>query len=158
MGAGKTTVLGEASDLLTAAHIVHAGLDFDAFGIGHLPDMDTEAFAHEQLAALCDRYAAAGVTRLLLSDALTTTAGRERLRQATRATSLVICRLRATLPTMQQRIRLREPGLLQEQFVARVVELEAALDASEVEDFSVDNDARAVTEVAREMLTRAGWL
>ena len=59
---------------------------------------------------------------------------------------------------MQQRIRLREPGMLQEQFVARIGELEASLDAGRVEDFSVQNDGRSVTEVAREILVRAGWL
>jgi hypothetical protein len=59
---------------------------------------------------------------------------------------------------MQQRIRLREPGMLQEQFVARVAELEASLDAGCVEDFSVENDGRSVTAVAREVLVRAGWL
>ncbi len=48
--------------------------------------------------------------------------------------------------------------MLQEQFVARVAELEASLDAGHVEDFSVENDSRAVTEVAREVLVRAGWL
>ena len=66
--------------------------------------------------------------------------------------------IRARLETMQQRIRLREPGMLQEQFVARVAELEASLDAAGVEDFSVENDGRSVTAVAREILARAGWL
>jgi hypothetical protein len=59
---------------------------------------------------------------------------------------------------MQQRIRLREPGMLQEQFVARVAELEASLDAASVEEFSVEKEGRSVTAVAREILARAGWL
>jgi hypothetical protein len=71
---------------------------------------------------------------------------------------IVVCRLRAKLETMQQRIRLREPGMLHQQFVARAAELEAALDAACVEDFSVENDGRSVTAGAREVLLRAGWL
>src|SRR6266404_2571668 len=37
MGAGKTSVLGEASDLLALRHITHAAIDLDAFGLAHLP-------------------------------------------------------------------------------------------------------------------------
>ena len=37
MGSGKTTVLGEASDLLTARGVVHAAIDGDALANGHLP-------------------------------------------------------------------------------------------------------------------------
>ena len=55
-------------------------------------------------------------------------------------------------------MRTREPGVLREAFVARVTELEALLDEAKVEDFSLDNSDRAVTDVAREMLGRAGWL
>jgi predicted ATP-binding protein involved in virulence len=32
MGAGKTTVLGEASDILALRGIVHAAIDLDALG------------------------------------------------------------------------------------------------------------------------------
>jgi hypothetical protein len=48
--------------------------------------------------------------------------------------------------------------MLQEQLIRRVAELDGTLDAAAVEDFSVLNDDRSVTEVAREMLVRAGWL
>ena len=94
----------------------------------------------------------------MLCEALETAAGRDQLREAVPGAQIVVCRLRARLETMQQRIRLREPGLLREQFVARVAELEASLDAAGVEDFSVENDGRSVTAVAREILARAGWL
>jgi hypothetical protein len=47
---------------------------------------------------------------------------------------------------------------LQQQFVARVAELETLLDRAGVEDFAIGNAGRSVTDVAREMLTRAGWL
>ncbi len=39
-----------------------------------------------------------------------------------------------------------------------VAELETLLDRAGVEDFAINNASRSVTEVAREMLTRAGWL
>lgn len=59
---------------------------------------------------------------------------------------------------MQQRVLSREPGMLQDTFVARVAELDALLDASHVEDFSLLNHEGAITDVARELLVRAGWL
>ena len=40
MGSGKTTVLGEASDILSAANVAHAAIDVDALGIYHPPTGD----------------------------------------------------------------------------------------------------------------------
>jgi hypothetical protein len=157
MGAGKTTVLGEASDLLTQAGIAHAALDLDVLGVALLPDGSPDTVLFRNLKSVCDNYAACGVTRLLLAEAVDSTDTLARVREATGAVSLVVCRLIALPSTMQERVRLREPGMLQEQFVARVVELEAALDAVRVEDFRIENDGRPVTDVAREMLHRAGW-
>ena len=37
MGAGKTSVLGEASDILALRGIAHAAIDLDALGLAHLP-------------------------------------------------------------------------------------------------------------------------
>jgi hypothetical protein len=37
MGAGKTSVLGEASDILALQGIPHAAIDWDALGVAHLP-------------------------------------------------------------------------------------------------------------------------
>jgi hypothetical protein len=148
MGAGKTTVLGEASDFLAARDIVHAAIDLDALSIGHY----TGDLATPNLAAVWRNYAAAGVTRLLLAEA---DVDRERIRQAVSGAQIVVCRLRASVDTMQERVRVREPGMRQEEFVARVAELERTIGG---EDFSVDNDGRDITEVAREVLLGAGWL
>ena len=148
MGAGKTTVLGEASDLLAARGVVHAAIDLDALSLGHFAG----DLAAPNLAAVWSNYAAAGITRLLLAEA---DVDRERIREAVPGAEIVVCRLRASLDTMQQRVRLREPGMRQEEFVARVAELERTIGG---EDFSVGNDGRGITEVARDVLVRAGWL
>lgn len=158
MGSGKTTVLGEASDVLTEANVAHAAIDVDALGIVHLPDASTDDLTIQNLASVWSNYAAAGVRRLLLAETLESIADRERLRQAVPGAEIIVCRLRASLDTMQQRIRLREPGMLQKKFVARAAELEALLDAAKVEDFVVDNNGRSITEVAREVLVRSRWL
>ncbi len=71
---------------------------------------------------------------------------------------VVVCRLTAGLDTMQRRIRIREPGMHQERFVARSRTLDDALERAKLEHFTVVNDGRTITEVAREVLVRAGWI
>jgi hypothetical protein len=158
MGAGKTTVLGEASDILTAANIRHAAIDLDCVAFGHFPSAASADWATRNLTAVWNNCAAEGVTRLLLSEAVDSTQKRDRLRDAIPGAALVVCRLRAAAHTLQRRVRQRDPGMLQEEFVRRAATLDAALDAARVEDFTVDNDDRSVTDVAREVLIRAGWI
>ena len=48
--------------------------------------------------------------------------------------------------------------MLQATFVTRVEELETILDRASLEDFVISNDGRAINDVARDVLSRAGWL
>jgi hypothetical protein len=59
---------------------------------------------------------------------------------------------------MQRRVQMRELGLQQREYVARVADLNAILDRARLEDFTVVNQDRSLTEVAHEMLVRAGWI
>jgi nucleoside-triphosphatase THEP1 len=157
MGAGKTTILGEASDLLTASNIAHAAVDLDALGMYHVPDAPTD-LEGENLAAVLRNYSAAGIDRLLVAVAIESAKDLERLRAALRDAELTVCRLRAAVNTMQRRVRERERGIFQQRYVDRVATLESRLDEARVEDYSVETEDRTVTDVAREMLERAGWL
>jgi hypothetical protein len=157
MGSGKTTILGEACDLLGAAGVVHAGIDLDWLGACHLPASAPQDLSQRNLAAVWQNCAEAGVGRLLIAEALERREDRRRILEAVPGSVLLVCRLRASLATMQERVRQREPGMLQERYVARVAALEASLDATRVEDFEVSNDGRSATKVAREVLARAGW-
>jgi hypothetical protein len=81
MGAGKTTVMNEATDLLAAQGIVHAAIDLDTLGIVHLPPGAlTDDLMYANLAAIWANYARAGVKRLLIARALETRAELDRLR------------------------------------------------------------------------------
>jgi hypothetical protein len=76
MGAGKTTVLGEASDLLALRHIAHAAIDLDALGLAHLPSTANASTAsndgvmYRNLQSICKNYASVGVTRFLVARAI----------------------------------------------------------------------------------------
>jgi adenylylsulfate kinase len=159
MGSGKTTVLGEASDILALRGIPHAAIDLDALGIAHLPPgTSNHGLTYHNLKSVWENYAACGLSHLLLAGAVEDRAELERCRGAVSAGKTVICRLTASIETMQQRVRGREPGTLQQKYVARVAELEVVLDRSRVENFSIANENRSVSDVAHEMLARAGWL
>ena len=98
------------------------------------------------------------MTRLLIAEAVENRAELDLIRNAIPDSEILVCRLKARLATMQQRVLTREPGMLQERLVARVAALEAMLDTAGLEDFVVENDNRSVTEVAHRILVRAGWL
>ena len=158
MGSGKTTVMAEASDLLSAAGIVHAAIDLDALGVGYLPKNTWSDLTYRSLASVWVNYLAVGISRLLIAEAVENHGEFDLIRNAIPGAEILVCRLKARLATMQQRVRAREPGMLREQLVTRVVNLEALLDAARVEHFDVKNDDVPVTEVARFVLVRAGWL
>jgi hypothetical protein len=159
MGSGKTTVLGEASDILATRGIAHAVLDLDMLGTAYMPDVPSgNGVMYRNLAAVWANYTELGIVRLLLARAFESEAELQQCREAVPDAHIVICRLRAEIKTMQQRVRAREHGVLQETYVARVTELEASLDLAGLEHFSVNNEGRSVTQVAEEMLVRAGWL
>lgn len=157
MGSGKTTVLGEASDLLAADGVVHAVIDLDALASVGLPGLVAADLVYANLASVWSNCAEAGITRLLLAEAVESREELARLRAAIPAATFVVCRLTAEVATLQARLRTREPGMLQEQFLARARELDETLEEVRLEDFRVVNDHRSVTDVAREVLTRAGW-
>ena len=156
MGAGKTTVMGEIADLLADADIAHATLDFDCLGQMHprVPD----GFAFQNLKSIWPNYRDAGVTRLVIAAAVERRSEIADYRSAIPGAELVVCRLTAPVVAMQDRLRVREPGIWQQKFLARAKELDGILKAAGVEDFAVDNGpGRDVTEVAREVLRGAGW-
>ena len=159
MGSGKTTILGEASDLLTERRITHAGIDLDTLGIGHVSEDVWTDLAYRNLSSVWQNYAAAGATRLLLAEAVESVGQLKQIRDAVAGAEPIVCRLTARLATMRQRVEQRERGILRQKFVARVAELEALLEAVHLEDFSLATDQeRSVTDTALEMLKRANWI
>jgi len=59
---------------------------------------------------------------------------------------------------MRRRIAQREQGVLQQDFIERVTTLSEILDEARAEDFTISTEDRSVTDVAREVLLRAGWI
>ncbi|HWZ84512.1 MAG TPA: hypothetical protein VNW47_17915, partial [Terriglobales bacterium] len=159
MGAGKTTVLGEASDILALRHITHAAIDLDALGLAYLPsEASNDDLMYRNLQSVCENYAAHGVQRLLLARALEDHTELELCRSVVSATNTIVCRLSAAVETMQRRVQSRELGVSQGKYVARVAELNLILDRARLEDFTIASEERSSTDIAYEMLVKAGWL
>jgi hypothetical protein len=159
MGAGKTSVLGEASDILALRHIAHAAIDLDALGLTHLPSASgNDGVMYRNLQSVCENYASLGVKRLLLARAVENHAELELCRSAVSAKGVVVCRLTASIETMQRRVKMRELGLSQREYVARVAKLNDILDRAQLHDFAISNENRPLSEVGYEMLLKAGWI
>ena len=159
MGAGKTTVLAEASDLLALRHITHAAVDLDALGLAYLPSAASDdGVIYLNLQSVCKNYASRGVKRLLLARAMEDRADLELCRRVVSATNTVVCRLTASIETMQQRVKMRELGTSQREYVARVTKLNVILDRARLEDFTISSENRSPTDAAHEMLVKAGWI
>jgi len=159
MGAGKTTVLGEASDILAIRHIAHAAIDVDALGLAYLPSVsNNDGAMYRNLRSVCTNYDALGVQRFVLARAMEDRAQLDHCRDIIGATNTVVCRLTASVEAMEQRINIRESGIWQREYVARVATLNDILDRARLEDLTVTNEDRSLTDVALEMLIRAGWI
>ena len=138
MGAGKTSVLGEASDILTLRHIAHAAIDLDALGIAHLPsESGNDRVMYRNLQSVCENYASLGVRRFLLARAVENHAELELCRSAVSAKGVVVCRLAASIGTMEQRIKGAQSGISQREYVTRVTKLNDILDRARLEHFTV---------------------
>jgi len=157
MGAGKTTVMAEVSDLLAQRAIAHAAIDLDALAIVHGASRSAGDVMIDNLTSIGANYAAAGIDRLVLAGAVESRDDLRRIAAAVRGDALVVCRLTASLDTMRARVRVREPGVLQAMFVDRVEALDVILDRAHLEDFAVVNENRSVTDTAGEILRTSGW-
>ena len=159
MGAGKTAVMAEASDILSPRNIIHAAIDLDALAVAHLPSVaGNDEIMYRNLQSVYENCADAGLERILLARAIEDRALLNLLRSIVPAAHTIVCRLAASIEAMQQRVAMRDRGMLQRELVARVAELNAILDRAALEDFTVVNENRSLTDVALEMLVKAGWI
>jgi hypothetical protein len=159
MGAGKTAVLGEMSDILAQHNMAHASIDMDGLGGAHLPPKsDSDAAMFANLKCICANYRAMGLERFVVARAVEDAHTLHRICTIIPARQVSVGRLAASIETMEERIRAREGGILRGAFVARVSQLNTILDQAHVEHFTVVNEGRSVTDVALEVLAKANWI
>jgi hypothetical protein len=74
------------------------------------------------------------------------------------AVNTVVCCLTASIEAMERRVQIRDSGISQRESVARVAKLNVILDHARLKDFAVVNENRSLTDVALDVLVRAGWI
>lgn len=158
MGSGKTAVMAEASDILAMRGIPHAAIDLDMLGFVHLPATPSDDVMYRNLQAVCQNYAALGVERFLLARAIENQSDLDHCIAAVAAKEVAVCRLTASIQTMQRRVGLREMGVGRVNYIDRVITLNAVLDRARLENFVVSNEDRPLSDVANEVLKHAGWM
>jgi hypothetical protein len=158
MGAGKTSVLGESSDILALRGIAHAAINLDTLGLAHIPSQHSDGVMYRNLQSVCENYSSLGVRRLLLARAIENSEELELCSRIVSATNTVICRLTASIEAMEQRVKQRESGVSRGEYIARVAKLSTILDSARLENFTIANENRQLTEVAHELLVKAGWI
>ncbi len=159
LGSGKTTVGYAASSILAAFHVPHAFLDRDALCASWPPEgRFNEDLAYRNMASVWANYRDAGASRLVVSGVVEKAPDLNRFRSVVEGAEIVVCRLRASQATREERLRARDDGEKLDRHLARTVELEQIVEQAGIEDFSVVNEGRPVTEVAEEMLEMAGWI
>ena len=160
VGSGKTVVAAEMGLLLEERELPSAIVDLDWLGWVHLgASFDgVERLISENLAAIWPNLRSVGVRRLVLVRAIHRREAVDGLRRALPAAQFTVVRLVASGATVEDRLRRRDTGPVLEEHLSQTVRMAEAMDRAALEDFQVENDGRPVSEVAAEILRRAGWV
>jgi hypothetical protein len=161
VGVGKTSVAGEIFSQLIDRDVPHAVVDVDGLGLCW-PFGDDDPFnnrmAMTNLAAVWQNYLAAGICRLVISRVVESRDELADYRRAIPGAVLQVCLLAASKPTLRERVARREAGSSLADLAHRAEELTDILASSDVADFTVETDGRALPDIAFEVLRKAGWL
>lgn len=161
LGAGKTAVADEISELLDQARLPQAQVDIDALRWGYFP-LSSDRFqielAMENLKALWINFQRAGADRLIISDVIEEREHLQRYRQAVPGADIIVVRLHASLAELERRLRNREVGSGLDRHLERAEELATKLEQAGVEDIVVNTEGKSVKAVAWEALQKCGWM
>jgi adenylylsulfate kinase len=161
VGVGKTTVAAAVGQLLTQSRMPNAVIDVDDLRRAWPSPPDDRfnmALAMRNLACVAANHVDAGSVHLVLASVIETPADRS-VHERALDMPVVVCRLRARLSVVRDRLlhRHRDDNDALEWHLDRAPELEAILDSSAVNDYSVDVSSGTAAEAAADVLRRAGW-
>jgi chloramphenicol 3-O-phosphotransferase len=161
IGAGKTTVTQAIGDALAAAGVPHALIDMDwlraSFPVPPGDRFNTR-LGYRNLAAVARTFREAGSGRFVIADVVET---REQLGEymaAVPGASVTVVRLAVDAGENRRRIAHRAAGNDDPWEVDRAAELVGIMEANAVADLVIDTTGRSPGAIARDILTRLGWL
>lgn len=161
VGVGKTTVAEAVGGLLADAGVPHAVLDLDWLSNSWpAPPGDRFNFSMllRNLRSVAGHYLDTGAKRLVLAGVIEEQDERKELADAV-GVDLTVCRLRAELPVVHQRLTHRHNSGTQalQWHLNRSGELDDILDQAAVDDFTIDTGAGSVTDIALSVIRAARW-
>ncbi|MFE4951367.1 adenylyl-sulfate kinase [Leifsonia sp. NPDC056665] len=158
-GVGKSSVAAEASRILAGERIRHAVIEGDNLDQAFPePWRDGIDLAEQNLAAMWKNYRAVGYTRLIFTNTVSV------LQTSTLIAALgtemrpFAVLLTASDTTAAHRLAKREIGSALTEHIDRSSRAARTLDSADRTVTRVETDDRSVTDIAREILSRAGWL
>ncbi len=158
IGVGKSTVLGEVSDLLREMNESFVAVDFDALTqVFPQPDPFGMGIGSRNLAAVWANAAAVGARRMVLASVIETDYDLGLILEAIPGADPFVIRLTADESTLGERIRRREIGSARGWHLERSFELADVLRRAGLEDAVVESDDRRLREIGCEVLRVAGW-
>ncbi len=165
MGAGKSAVASAVGELLVARGARYAWIDGDALCQAGSPDPGdpyNQGLLFDALAGAAPAYRARGMGIVIVARVVEDPDDRDRYARAFRSdggsADVTIVRVTAPEDVRLARIEAREPeGAWREFGRARTVELEASLEALDLDDLVVENAGRPAAETAAEVLDAIGW-
>ena len=160
VGSGKTTTADEVGSLLRDRATPYAIIDLDWLRNAWPPPSDDpfhQDLELQNLAAVASNFRRAGAERLILAGVIESGTARLRYGEAV-GVPLTVCRLIVPLPRLRTRIIARHrAGPERDWHLARAGELDAILDAAQVDDVTVDVDDHPPRAVAAEVVRAVGW-
>lgn len=160
VGSGKTSVADEIAVLLNEQDLRFALLDLDWLCQAYPPppdDLHRTGLMFKNLGAVWPNFRERGIDYLILAHVLEQRQDLDRYTEAIPEADITVVRVVAPPELIAARLKRREVGSMHEHMMKLTAEVTALLDAAGVEDFSVTNDDRPVSVVAKEVMTRLGW-
>lgn len=158
VGVGKTTVSDAVSEILIERSIPHAVIDLDNLRYA-FPRPSKDPFhaelGYKNLAAVWKNYKDVGVTFIVIPNVLEERSDEEKIKEAIPGAKVTVVRLRAPIETIHNRLKTREKSEKSLNWhLNRAAQLNDQLEQSKIEDFVVDIDDKAPSEIAKEILSR----
>ena len=157
-GVGKSTLLAAIHEVLAARDVPHGCIDADALSYAWpMRGAFNRVTMLENVGAVWANFQRAGAACLVFAGVIEYASDLEDLRGVIPGARMTVCQLVASEAIRRARLQTREIGAALEWHLHRTVELQRIIDAEALHDFAVNNDDRAVRDVAIEILEQAHW-
>ena len=135
-----------------------AAIDIDWLGWASSSSATVDELIDLNLRAVAANYAAAGIGRIVLSRAVVSAAALQTIMGALAGWDLTIVRLSARRETQERRLRARDSGDELATHLGKIDDMNRRVEAATPDAPVVENEDRAVREVAIEVMRVAGWV